>query len=263
MVNKFRTGEANLPLLSLKERVDMTVQRSVCISGTDRGIGLALVKDYLLEGYTVFAGGITTENKALAQLSAQFPDHLHTSFLDVGSDESVKAFAAFITSKTDRLELLINNAAILGDMKQSIADVIDFDEIQRVYNITAIGAIRLTNFLINPIMHGGQLIVNISSEAGSIRKSHRESWFGYSMAKTALNMGSTIIHTTIRKQGGRVLLVHPGWVKSAMNGTWSDAGTFTPEEAAANIRHTIKLNKDHIREQPLYLAADTGEELPW
>ncbi|NQX63418.1 SDR family NAD(P)-dependent oxidoreductase [Paenibacillus qinlingensis] len=241
----------------------MTVQRSICISGTDRGIGLALVKDYLLEGYTVFAGGITTENEAFIQLSSQFPDHLHTSFLDVGSDASVQAFAAFIASKTDKLELLINNAAILGDMKQTVTDVIDFDEIQRVYNITALGAIRLTNYLIEPVMQGGQLIVNISSEAGSIRQSHRESWFGYSMAKAALNMGSTMIHTTIRKQGGRVLLIHPGWVKSAMNGSWSDAGTYTPEEAAANIRHIIKLNKDHIHEQPLYLAADTGEELPW
>ncbi|NOU91750.1 SDR family NAD(P)-dependent oxidoreductase [Paenibacillus sp. LMG 31456] len=241
----------------------MAAKRTACVSGTDRGIGLELVKRLLQEGYIVFAGGITKDNESLSQLAEQFPGQLHASLLDVSRDVSVKEFADFIQSKTDKLDLLINNAAILGDTKQTVEDSIDFDDIQRVYNVTAVGAIRLSNLLIQPVMNGGKLIVNISSEAGSIQNSHREAWFGYCMAKAALNMGSSIIHNKIRKQGGRVLLLHPGWVKTYMQGVWNDQGTYTPEEAAANILHRIAEFKDQIREQPIYIEADTGKELPW
>ncbi|SFK82728.1 NAD(P)-dependent dehydrogenase, short-chain alcohol dehydrogenase family [Paenibacillus sp. 1_12] len=241
----------------------MANNKTVCISGTDRGIGLALTQQLLAAGHTVFAGGIVPDNEGLKQLTEQFPEQLHVITLDVGSDKSVREAAAFIESKTDKLDLLINNAAILGDTLATVEDTIDFDEIQRVYNITAVGAIRLSNALIGTIMNGGKLIVNISSEAGSIGNNQREAWFGYCMAKTALNMGSSLIHNTIRKQGGRVLLLHPGWVKTFMHGAWSDKGKYTPEEAAVHIWNRIEALKDHQRDQPIYVEADTGEELPW
>ncbi|WP_240415929.1 SDR family NAD(P)-dependent oxidoreductase [Paenibacillus periandrae] len=241
----------------------MTSTKTVCISGTDRGIGLALTHQLLIAGYTVFAGGIVPNNEQLKELQGHFPQQLHIFTLDVGSDQSVREAAAFIESKTDKLDLLINNAAILGDTQATVEDTIDFDEVQRVYNITAVGAIRLSNALIGPIMNGGKLIVNISSEAGSIGNNQREAWFGYCMAKTALNMGSSLIHNTIRKQGGRVLLLHPGWVKTFMHGAWSDKGRHTPEEAAVHIRNRIEALKDIQREQPIYVEADTGKELPW
>ncbi|NHN31901.1 SDR family NAD(P)-dependent oxidoreductase [Paenibacillus agricola] len=241
----------------------MNTVKTACISGTDRGIGLALTKDLLSAGYIVFAGGVIPGNEHINRLALQFPGQLYAFTLDVGSDQSVRDAALYIESKTDRLDILINNAAILGDTHKTMGDDIDFDEIQTVYNITALGAIRLSNALIRPLMNGGKLIVSISSEAGSIGNSYREAWYGYCMAKAALNMGSSIIHNRIRKEGGRVLLVHPGWVKTYMHGTWSDAGTYTPEEAAAHILQRIEECKDEIRERPIYIEADTGHELPW
>jgi NAD(P)-dependent dehydrogenase (short-subunit alcohol dehydrogenase family) len=241
----------------------MSAKKTVCITGTDRGVGLALTRDLLKAGYTVFAGGIMKENEEMDKLKREYPEQLHAFYLDVGSDESVKEAAAFIKSHTDSLDLLINNAAILGDTVKTIEDELDFNEIVRNFNITALGAIRMSNALIGTIMNGGKLIVNISSEAGSIGQSYREAWFGYCMAKSALNMGSTIIHNKIRHAGGRVILFHPGWVKTYMSGTWNDAGKHTPEEAAVNILNRLETIKDEVREQPIYIEADTGKELPW
>jgi NAD(P)-dependent dehydrogenase (short-subunit alcohol dehydrogenase family) len=241
----------------------MATMKTACVTGTDRGVGLALTKDLLRAGYIVFAGGIMKDNAEMDRLAEEFPGRLYAFVLDVGSDKSVKEAADLIKSKTEKLDLLINNAAILGDTTKTIEDEIDFDEALRNYNVTALGAIRMSSALIGPIMNGGKLIVNISSEAGSIGNSYREAWFGYCMAKAALNMGSTIIHNKIRKDGGRVILFHPGWVKTYMSGTWNDAGTYTPEEAAANILRRIEERKDEIREQPIYIEADTGNELPW
>ncbi|SDM86404.1 NAD(P)-dependent dehydrogenase, short-chain alcohol dehydrogenase family [Paenibacillus sp. yr247] len=241
----------------------MTKNKTACVTGTDRGIGLAITKALLREGYTVYAGGIMENNEEMILLAEQFPRQLHAFKLNVGMDESVKEAAIFIKSMTNKLDLLINNAAILGDTEKTVEDEIDFDEIQRVYNVSALGAIRMSNALIEPIMNGGKLIVSISSEAGSIGNSHREAWFGYCMAKAALNMGSTIIHNKIRKEGGRVILLHPGWVKSYMSGTWNSAGTYTSEEAAENILKRIEEFKYKVHEKPIYIEADTGKELPW
>jgi len=241
----------------------MTTPLTACITGTDRGIGLALTKQLLEQGYVVFAGGIMRQNAEIAKLAEEFPGKLHAFYLDVGSDESVKEAAAFIKSKTDSLDFLLNNAAILGDTTKTIEDDIDFDEALRNYNITALGAIRMANALIGPIMNGGKLIVTISSEAGSITQSYREAWFGYCMAKAAVNMGHTIIHNKIRKEGGRVILFHPGWVKTWLSGEWNDNGTYTPEEAASNILKRLAERRNELREQPIYLEADTGKELPW
>ncbi|MBM7565061.1 SDR family NAD(P)-dependent oxidoreductase [Paenibacillus sacheonensis] len=241
----------------------MPRKRQVCITGTDRGIGLELVKGLLQDDCIVYAGGILSPNPELERLKEQYPGQLHDFLLDVGSDVSVQEAAERIRSLTPELDMLINNAALLGDTGHTIADTLDFDEIQRVYNVTALGAIRTSNALLAPIMNGGKLIVNISSEAGSIGNSGREAWFGYCMAKSALNMGSTIIHNRIRKEGGRVLLLHPGWVKTSMSGSWNDAGTFTPQEAAANLLNRIEERRHELRDLPLYIEADTGSELPW
>ncbi|MNV73957.1 C-factor [compost metagenome] len=120
---------------------------------------------------------------------------------------------------------------------------------QRNINITALGAIRMSNALIGPIMNGGKLIVTISSEAGSTGDC-RDVWFGYCMAKAAVNMGLVVIHNKIRSEGGRVILLHPGWVKTFMSGELNDAGTYTPAESAANILRTISECKDEIGEKP-------------
>lgn len=241
----------------------MAGAKSICITGTDRGIGLELVRRYLEMGYEVFAGGLSPENAGLQELAARYSEQLHAIRLDVGNDDSVRETASYIRERTDTLDMLINNAALLGDTQKSIEDAIDFDQVQKVYNVTAVGTIRMANALIREVMNGGKLIVNISSEAGSIGNSYREAWFGYCMAKAALNMGSTIIHTRIRQEGGRVLLLHPGWVKTYLSGVWDDAGKYTPSESAEHIVRTIEARGREVGEHPLYLEADTGKPLPW
>lgn len=241
----------------------MGANNNVFVTGTDRGIGLALAAQLLEDGYTVFAGGIKPDNAAMKELKERFGDRLQAFHLDVGSDDSVREAAEFVRSRTDALDMLINNAAIQGDTERTIEDELDFADMQRCYNVTALGAIRVANALIAPVMNGGKLIVNISSEAGSIGQSYREAWFAYCMAKSALNMGSTIIHNQIRKQGGRVLLLHPGWVKTSLSGEWDDRGTHTPEVAAANILQTIRRHGEACETLPLYIEADTGKTLPW
>jgi NAD(P)-dependent dehydrogenase (short-subunit alcohol dehydrogenase family) len=81
----------------------MATMKTACITGTDRGVGLALTKDLLRAGYIVFAGGIMKDNAEMDRLAEEFPGRLHAFVLDVGSDKSVKEAADLIKSKTEKL----------------------------------------------------------------------------------------------------------------------------------------------------------------
>ena len=165
-----------------------------CVTGADRGLGFELAKALLEDGYTVFAGRYNKDWKLLDKLSEKYPDSLYIVDLDVSSDTSVKAAAEFISSRTDRIDVLVNNSAISGNYDPTIFDELDFDEMLRVFNVNCLGATRVTNALIRLIMNSEKkLIMNISSEAGSISTCYRKGWFAYCGSKAALNMHSAIV----------------------------------------------------------------------
>lgn len=140
-----------------------------CVTGAERGLGYEMAKVLLEDGYTVFAGRYNKDWKLLDELNAKYPDSLYVVDLDVSSDASVKEAAGFIRSKTDRIDVLVNNSAISGNYDPTIFDELDFDEMLRVFNVNCLGATRVTNELIRLIMNSDKkLIMNISSEAGSI-----------------------------------------------------------------------------------------------
>jgi NAD(P)-dependent dehydrogenase (short-subunit alcohol dehydrogenase family) len=241
----------------------MVMERLACVTGADRGLGLGLVKELLNQHYKVFAGRYDQGWNGLAELKQLYPGQLELVDLDIADDASVKEAKQFIIKHTDQLDILINNAAMLGDIKATLLDQLDFVEMQTVFNVTALGALRVSNALIPLILQGSQkLIVNISSEAGSIGACYRTSWFAYSMAKAALNMQSAIIHNQLKTLGGQVLAIHPGWVKTYMEGQFNEAAHLTADQSAQHILQIIANHKQYQADNPAFIDYN-GNELPW
>ena len=239
------------------------MNRFVLITGADRGVGLELVKAFLKEGDTVFAGQYLSAWNLLNSLKKEYSNKLHIIDLDISSDESTVACEKYISTITDKLDILINNGAILGDIGATILSDINFDEIQKVFNVTALGALRMSNKHIQSILKSHKkLIVNISSEAGSINNCERKSWFAYCMSKAALNMQSVMVHNEIKEQGGQVMVIHPGWVKSYMQGKLDEEGELTPEQSAASILKLIENSNEYKGEKPVYLDY-SGKKMEW
>lgn len=231
-----------------------------CVTGADRGLGYELVKGLLEDGYTVFAGKYNKQWTLLEELGASYSDRLITVELDVASDTSVKAAAELIRSRADKLEVLINNSAIIGDCESTIFDTLDFDEMLRVINVNGLGATRVTNALISLIAAGEKkLIMNISSEAGSIGTCYRKSWFSYCTSKAALNMQSAIVHNSLKEIGGQVLLIHPGWMKSWLSGAYRDEAPLTPDIPAKKLIEMIRNPERYKRERPTFIDYEGNE----
>jgi NAD(P)-dependent dehydrogenase (short-subunit alcohol dehydrogenase family) len=102
-----------------------------------------------------------------------------------------------------------------------------------------------------------KLIVNISSEAGSIGNCWRSAEFGYCMSKAALNMQSKILQNNLGPQGFKVLAIHPGWMQTDMGGAQAD---IHPDVSAQGIFELAL--KEWKPEDAIYMDYQ-GNVLPW
>lgn len=228
--------------------------RYALVTGTDHGVGLSLARQLLERGWEVTACRLNPEEGAVDQLAAAHPGRLRILPLDIGRDESVRAMRDQVLDSTPWLDLLVNNAGILGDMARTVGDELDFDEMLRVFNVNALGTLRVTNALAAHICRGKEkTIVNLSSEAGSIQDCWRVGWFGYCMSKAANNMQGAIVQNALREAGARVLQIHPGHVATYMRGHLDTTAKITPDESAAGILRVALDTPLPPSDRPLYL----------
>lgn len=233
------------------------MRETIFITGADKGLGLALTGRLLELGFTVFAGHYQT-SPGLDSLREQWKKSLSLIPLDVTDDASVKRAWTQITSLTDHLDILLNNAGIhLENHRPPLVET-DLESVRQTFEVNALGSLRITKAFHQLLLQGRRkLLVNISSEAGSLNDCWRESEFGYCMSKAALNMQSRILQNSLGKMGIQVLLIHPGWMRTDMGGNDAD---IHPNEAALAISTLI------LQEEPLkngmYIDYH-GEPLRW
>ena len=232
------------------------------VTGCDHGVGLSLAAELAGRGYTVAACRLDAREGDIDSLAARH-QNVKVFDVDISRDGSVAALCEAVTAAFPALDLLINNAGILGRMESGPDEALDFDLMQRVINVNAVGTLRVTTGLL-PLLRRGtdKTVVNISSEAGSIADCERVGWFGYCMSKAANNMQGALIHNTLRREGGRVYQVHPGHVATYMRGHLDTTARITPEVSAAGILRTVLDTPHPAGDRPLYLDY-TGKELPW
>ena len=230
-------------------------KRNVFITGAGRGVGLALARACAARGDRVFAG----VHGGAPDLGAG----ITSLVLDVAELATVAACAKTIADTVGSVDVVFNNAAILGPLDQGTVGDLDYAAMARVFDVNALGPLRVCQTFWPLVAKGRErLIVNISSEAGSVAGCGRDGWFGYGMSKAALNMASAQFHNAIRPKGGRVLVVHPGWVRTYMQGKLDEAADLSPEESAAGILAVVESRGAESHARPLYLQWN-GEALSW
>ena len=138
----------------------------------------------------------------------------------------------------------------------------DIDKCLPVFNVNALGILRVLKETA-PFLKAGSVVVNVTSEAGSIAACPRSAEYGYCMSKAAANMASRLFDNQYREKGIRTLCVHPGWVKTDMGGkeAMASENAIWPEESAEAIVK-LALEADQIPEHVMYLDYQ-GKELPW
>lgn len=242
----------------------MTTPRTAFVTGADRGLGRALVDEFARRGLRVFAG---IHTKTTPEKAPFVSDLVVPILLEVADDESVARAAAEVARKTESIDILVNNAARLGEIEQPIDGRPDFDDMLRTLNVNTLGPLRVAHALMDLLKRGRlRSVVNISSEAGSIGdQGERGACLGYCMSKAALNMGTVLCRNRLAAEGFRFALIHPGYLKTYMHGAKNEAAHFEPEEVAGFIcdvaMRTRELEAAQVGGVPF--VDHTGKALPW
>jgi NAD(P)-dependent dehydrogenase (short-subunit alcohol dehydrogenase family) len=232
------------------------------ITGADRGLGLALVDTFLKNGYKIFAGYYGIDRSGLERLQEQYSAQVEIVDLDVSSDASVKKAAEIIASKTSSLDLLINNAAIIGQKDATIDDPLDFDDMMRVYNVNTLGPLRVTQSVLG-LLRAGEMkrIINISSEAGSmaarVRRGQRTR-YAYCGSKAALNIQSILLQNHVVEEGIHLTLIEPGWLRTFLAST--EKCTIAPCESEESAERLVAFL---AHPAPEYLFHDLFQDCPF
>lgn len=91
---------------------------------------------------------------------------------------------------TGRLDLVVNNASVLGPSPQPTLDVYPIDVLRHVMEVNVIGPLRLIQTTLPMLRQSGGTIVNITSDAAVERY---EGWGGYGSSKAALEQLSNVL----------------------------------------------------------------------
>ena len=235
------------------------MNQTVLITGAEKGLGFSLTATFLREGFRAFAGKLADDTH-LRRLGNQFPEKLTIVPLDVADADSVRQAAANVARHTAALDILINNAGIHLENSKTPLEQLDLSDqhLQRTMEVNAFGPLRVTQQFL-PLLEKGQrrLILNVSSEAGSISDCYRQREYAYCMSKAALNMQSKILHNYLGPRGFTVLAIHPGWMRTDMGGSDAD---IHPDEAAKGVFELTM--KEWGPDDPIYVDYD-GSARKW
>lgn len=165
--------------------------RVALVTGANKGLGRETARRLLAAGHTVYLGSRDAGRgqRAADELGARL------LLLDVTDDRSVTAAATRVRDQAGRLDVLVNNAAVVGALDRATADV-GADDVRIVHDTNVLGVVRVTRTFLPLLLDSpAGVIVNVSSGMGSLTRTtdprHMESaWpsLAYASAKAALNM---------------------------------------------------------------------------
>lgn len=197
----------------------------VLITGANRGIGLALARQYAAGGAEVIACCRNPSTAdALKELVASSGGQVRTMQLDVVDDASIASLKRAIGDLP--LDILINNAGINGTPKAQSDERIDVEGWMTTMRINALAPILIAQALRDNLLRGSEKkLVAISSDYASTGTNYGSSRdrYAYRASKAALNNGMHGLARDWAEDGILVGILYPGFVRTDMTGERASA----------------------------------------
>jgi NAD(P)-dependent dehydrogenase (short-subunit alcohol dehydrogenase family) len=183
------------------------------ITGASRGLGLALARRLTTDGWSLVidARGPDALAAARSELAATATGTVVAIDGDVASANHRRMLVA-AASELGRLDLLVNNASILGPSPQPALADYDLDDLRAVYDVNVTAPLALTQLALPLLRQSGGVVVNITSDAAV---EGYEGWGGYGSSKAALEQVSRVL--AAEEAGISVYWVDPGDMRTQMH----------------------------------------------
>lgn len=196
------------------------------ITGANRSIGFEMARQLLQKGYYVYLGSrdLQKGEQAVAVLKSEGLTAVECIEIDVSNKVSVEAASKMVASKAALLDVLVNNAGILGNMPQQPTTT-DVDNIKAVFDTNFFGTINVTNAFMGLLKNAPlPVIVNVTSGLASLTLHSDPSWayynfkaVSYGPSKTALNAYTIALAYELKDTAFKVNAVDPGYTATDFN----------------------------------------------
>ncbi len=229
---------------------------SALITGANRGLGLEFTRQYLADGWMVYAACRDPASASkLHRLAEDSDDRLQMLAMDVTDKASIRAAATRLDGQA--IDLLLNNAGIIGPRGQTIGNI-DYEAWREVFAVNVMGSMRVSEaFVDNVARSDRKLIVTLTSGMGSIADNTSGGSILYRSSKAAVNMVMRSLAVDLAPRGIICVVINPGWVRTDMGGI--DA-SLEPSESVSRMRHIIATLGP---KQSGKFFNHTGREYPW
>lgn len=210
----------------------------ILITGTSSGFGKLAAETLARAGHDVYAGMRNPNGRnasARDELSAVKLERgsIHVLDLDVTRDDSVNAAVASVDSRAGGIDVLINNAGVLGF---GFLETFTLENVQALYDVNVFGALRM-NRAVLPIMHRQNkgLLMHVTSSAGRLVFPFMGA---YASSKFALEAIAEGYHYELSQTGIESIIVQPGSFATKVSSNKlaaSDASRANPYAALAPL----------------------------
>uniref|UniRef100_H3GJX2 Short chain dehydrogenase n=1 Tax=Phytophthora ramorum TaxID=164328 RepID=H3GJX2_PHYRM len=206
--------------------------KTVLITGSNRGIGLAFTKHYVANGWKVIAAARDPQSAAeLRQLKVE-----RIIRIDTSDEKSIIAAAKQLEDQP--IDLLVNNAGIGG---RDGIDKTTKAEMMQQFEVNAVGPFLMTraflpNLRLAVANSGSATVAYVSSRMGSIVLNDIGGLYGYRASKAALNMVTSSLAHDLENDKIIAITLSPGYVDTRMT---EHKGQISPENSAAGVTKMI------------------------
>ena len=196
---------------------------SMLVTGASRGLGLEMVRQFVGDGWRIYACCRTPETATdLAALAARSDGAITLHTLDVSKPEQIAALADEF--RDTPIDMLVNNAGLLGctidAMEPAAFGSIDYDAWMQVHEINTMAPLRVTEAFVDHVAASETklLPLHVHPHMGCITELADGGLYPYRSSKAALNLLVKGLSIDLAPRGVRTLAVHPGWVVTDMGG---------------------------------------------
>ncbi|MEB0077293.1 SDR family NAD(P)-dependent oxidoreductase [Pseudomonas sp. CCI3.2] len=229
------------------------VKKTILLIGASRGLGFAMVEEYLKRGWQVIATGREGATEKLIQLAKTADGALDVETVDITIESQIAALRVRLDAR--RLDVLFVNAGVKNDDRETIADV-STEEFVRVMVTNSLSPMRVIEALQDLVQPTGTLGV-MSSGQGSLTNNTNGNYEVYRGSKAALNMFMRSFAARHQEDAKTLLLMAPGWVRTDMGGP---EARLSIGESIPNLVNTIEA---HEGRSGLHYLDYLGRIVPW
>ncbi|XP_054476143.1 C-factor [Anoplopoma fimbria] len=262
------------------------LEGNLLVTGSNRGIGLELVKQLAertgLDAhiYACCRAPEATGAEALRDLTTQYPGKITIIKLDMSDEDSISAAVQAVNEQIGAggLNLLINNAAIIGPSTPGPLSATGKKDMMEVYETNVVGPFLIAKMFLPLLQRAAEMhspekdegekmscrrsaIINISTLISSIAKCPETfaeaQMYPYRASKAALNMVTRCQSEDFKRHNILVTAIHPGWVRTGMGGGHAP---LSPQESV----HGMLTMMSSLSDKDSGMLLDwQGNTIPW